>query len=205
MIPRTIHQMWLGPRSVPESEWPAMHPTWEYRMWREADIATLEVSRWPVFQWLIGRGKYSCASDFARAEILYRHGGVWTDTDSFPLRPFDGALFMESGFFAALSSAPPRVRTGTIGAEAGHPVIARWIVLQGRLAATREAVHPCYRKTGGGLLTKALQTAAIKGMPGVMVLPARTFYPTDKRGNEAPGDAASYARHEWWNHRRYVA
>jgi mannosyltransferase OCH1-like enzyme len=204
VIPQTLHQVWIGPRPVPEAwlaPWGLVMPDWDRRLWREADLADLDMPGRPLFDWLASRGRFSCASDVARAAILRSEGGVWTDADSVPLRSFTGAEFMGAGFFVGLSQAPPRVRTGTIGAVAGHPVIERWAELIAALPLD-QSVHPCFRRVGGGLLTQAIADART---PDTQVLDARTFYPLDKRGNPEPGAADSFALHWWANRRLYQA
>jgi hypothetical protein len=82
MIPKIIHQLWLGPRPLPTytESWKlcAFKNDWEYRLWRDKDIDELEL-KWracydaaPLFQ---------IKSDIARIEILSRFGGFYFDCD----------------------------------------------------------------------------------------------------------------------------
>lgn len=94
MIPKIIHQIWLGPNPLPELEkhwiqtWKNHHPTWEHRLWTNDDlpkdiphncVQTIE-SVYP---------KYALIADVYRYIILSQHGGVYIDTDIECYRPID--------------------------------------------------------------------------------------------------------------------
>src|SRR5258706_7822303 len=109
MIPRKLHEVWLGPREFPvtwANAWRDLHPGWDYRVWYERDIRALPLVNVTAFDAYLARGQYAGAADVARVEILLRDGGVYTDVDSEPLRSLEGAPFLCAGFVAAY--APPR-------------------------------------------------------------------------------------------------
>ena len=125
MIPRTFHHIWLGPDPLPHEHgpwiksWKRHHPDWEFRLWTEDDLPedpirpeVLERLRAPVER-----------ADILRLEILYRHGGVYVDTDVECLRPIDDVLGDED--FVAVCLKPGRVTNTFIAAAAGHPLLER--------------------------------------------------------------------------------
>lgn len=191
MIPRTIHQVWLGPRPVPTiwtDQW--RFPGWEYRLWREADIDALGLVNVGAFAHYMARGQWHGASDVARVEILWRFGGVFVDADAEPVRPFDGAPFMAASFFAAheqRDDEPGRIANGIIGAEAGHPILARYMGIIER--ATN--LEPPWSTVGGTALT-----AAAADDPTAMILPEGTFYPVHYTGRHAE-PAETWAVQHW--------
>lgn len=83
MIPRTIHQIWLGPNKPPEilarfrRRCRKMLPGWSIKLWREADIARLDLG--PM---VLKARPFAMAADIARLEILYRYGGFYLDVDA---------------------------------------------------------------------------------------------------------------------------
>lgn len=94
MIPKIIHQIWIGPNELPKQEqqwcktWRDAHPDWEYKLWTNDDLpkditpqcqATIE-SVYP---------KYACIADVYRYIILSRYGGVYIDTDIECYKPID--------------------------------------------------------------------------------------------------------------------
>lgn len=98
MIPRLIHQIWLG-SEIPAkfmsvmADWQLMNPGWKYQLWTQPlpdmyneqlyDSANAYVRPDAVWQ---------MRSDLLRYEILYRYGGFYCDVDTRPLRPL-GDLF----------------------------------------------------------------------------------------------------------------
>lgn len=197
MIPRVLHQVWVGPRPVPDAwiaAWAAMHPTWELRLWREADLAGLEMVNRRHFDEQLARACWHGASDIARVEILRHHGGVYVDVDAKPLRSFDAAPFMAARFFAAYEptpSLPGRLANGTIGAERGHPILDTYA----RLVAEMPALDEPWDTSGGTGLTAAVLAHRQCCKP--LILPARTFYRTDARGREVRGSETPYSEHFW--------
>jgi mannosyltransferase OCH1-like enzyme len=125
VIPRTIHHIWLGPDPLPSEHrawidsWKRHHRDWELRMWTEENLPqdpirpeVLELLRAPVER-----------ADMLRLELLYRHGGVYVDTDLECLRPIDPLL--EGERFVAVAVKPGRMTNTLIAAEPGHPLLER--------------------------------------------------------------------------------
>lgn len=83
-IPRTIHQIWVGPKPMSESTQAltdtlrAANPTFTWRLWGNDDLTSAHFSLLP----LIAKAKsYAQVADLMRYEILHRYGGVYFDTD----------------------------------------------------------------------------------------------------------------------------
>jgi mannosyltransferase OCH1-like enzyme len=125
VIPRTIHQIWIGPDPLPEDHgpwiesWKRHHPSWEHRLWTEEDLPEdpirpeiLERLRAPVER-----------ADILRLEILYRHGGVYLDADLECLRPLDDVLGDED--FVGVCHKPGRITNTAIAAVPKHPLLKR--------------------------------------------------------------------------------
>lgn len=205
-IPKRLHQVWLGPRPVPQrwaERWRRKHRGWAYRLWREADIeAVLHDQLRPAWAHFLEVERWHGAADVGRLAILLREGGVYVDIDSEPVRSLDGAPFMRGTFFAGLEfgtpEAPERVTNGIIGAEPNHPILVDYA----KRIAHAEVIEPPWRTVGGGFLTDAV--LGNRDVPGVAILPIRTFYPEDKNGNPAAGNDPIYARQYWaTTHRLY--
>ncbi|MEO5705372.1 MAG: glycosyltransferase [Candidatus Limnocylindrales bacterium] len=205
-IPRRLHQVWVGPRPVPDAwanRWRRSYRGWVYRLWREPDIeAILPADLRSAWEHFLAKPLWHGATDIARVAIVQREGGVYVDIDSEPVRSLDKAPFMRGTLFAGLEFGTPdepiRITNGVIGSTAGHPILARYI----ELIANAEAIEPPWRTVGGGFLTQAILEG--RELPGVAILPVRTFYPEDKDGIPAPGDEPVYMRQYWaTNHKLY--
>jgi inositol phosphorylceramide mannosyltransferase catalytic subunit len=125
MVPRTIHQIWIGPEPLPKehrpwiASWKRHHPGWEHRLWTEDDLPEdpirpeiLERLRAPVER-----------ADILRLEILYRHGGVYVDTDVECLRPVDGIV--GDADFVVPCLKPGRATNTFIASVPGHSLLER--------------------------------------------------------------------------------
>jgi hypothetical protein len=123
MIPRTFHHIWLGPDPLPDDHrpwiesWKRHHLSWNHRLWTEENLPEdpirpeiLERLRAPVER-----------ADILRLEILYRHGGVYLDTDLECLRALDEVLGEED--FVGVCHKPGRITNTAIASVPGHPLL----------------------------------------------------------------------------------
>ena len=94
-IPKVIHYCWFGHNPLPKSarrciaSWKTHFPDYEIREWNETNV---DVDAIPYTREAYERGKYAFVSDYARFAILYRHGGLYFDTDVEVVRPMDNIL-----------------------------------------------------------------------------------------------------------------
>lgn len=198
-IPRRLHQIWLGPRPVPvqwANRWRKSHRGWAYRLWREPDIEPILPDELrPAWEHYLAKGSWHGAADVARVAILQREGGVYVDIDSEPVRSFDKAPFMQGTLFGGLEFGTPeqpiRITNGVIGSTANHPILTRYV----ELIAQAQSIDSPWQTVGGGFLTEAILQH--RDLPGVAILPVRTFYPEDKNGVPAPGTDTVYMRQYW--------
>lgn len=115
MIPRLIHQAWVGTKPIPEREkqWCAqmreMNPTWDVRFYGNE---ILEIySQDPYVRALQHLDKpWAFITDRLRMLLLQDHGGVWLDPDCLPVRPLDTLLPLWNGpaTFVAAFRSPDR-------------------------------------------------------------------------------------------------
>jgi hypothetical protein len=125
VIPRTFHQIWLGPDALPreyeryQRSWQHHHPGWELRLWTEESLP--EGLRRPEAADRL-RAPAERA-DILRLELLWRFGGVYTDTDFECLRSIE-PLIEGVDFFIGLAK-PGRVNNALMGSVAGHAILDR--------------------------------------------------------------------------------
>jgi len=123
LIPKTIHQIWLGGLdSRPDRIAAAMARIEEvfndyaYRLWTEADFASLDIQRYARVR------PYAALSDLMRYRILLLHGGWYVDADCEPIgqsprMPIGGRVFVVN------EAHPRRYWNGLIGCEPGHILV----------------------------------------------------------------------------------
>jgi mannosyltransferase OCH1-like enzyme len=125
MIPHVFHQIWLGDKPLPreyeayQRTWSKHHPGWGLQLWTEENLPgdlrrpeAAELLRAPAER-----------ADVLRLEVLWRHGGVYVDTDFECLRSIE-PLLRGHDFVIGLAK-PRRVNNAFIAAAAGHPLLDR--------------------------------------------------------------------------------
>lgn len=153
MIPRVIHQIWLG-GPLPDryrrfaDGWREIHPEWTYRLWDDSDVpASLKN----------GRAFHSTSSlaqkaDILRYEIINKHGGVYIDCDFEAIQPLD-SLLEGLSFFSAYQSGST-VAIGIFGSVPRHPVLKDVISRIPQSFLVRRTITA---QTGPDLFTEAVQ------------------------------------------------
>jgi predicted small lipoprotein YifL len=129
-IPRSIHQIWLGPVDKLHGDYAEKVAAWQayaaqlgytYRLWREADLAELRADMAPgnaeLFDEFSAMHAYQAAADILRYEIVHKHGGVYADCDIRP--PTHAGAFVDfarfvpmHGLVLAPEPGAPNIGTG---------------------------------------------------------------------------------------------
>lgn len=203
-IPRTLHQIWVGPEPAPAQldEWEQMHRSWDYRLWdAPAIVNAIDWSGELGAEMLRRMSLYSQGerwhgvADIARLMILDQQGGVYVDADTVPVKPLTSASFMRKGvgFWAAYAPAneryPELVSNAYMGAAPGHPILQETM----RRIAADEHLLPTWIHSGAVVLSGAI---AVTDTEDVRLLEAHQLFPVDRKGNDTPaGKGAVYARH----------
>ena len=97
-IPKTIHQVWIGPSKPPyhwinsfKENFLQKYPGWKYKLWTEKDIQELTLINRDIYD---KEENISGKVDILRYELLYQFGGVYIDSDILWLdnKPLDPLL-----------------------------------------------------------------------------------------------------------------
>lgn len=154
-IPRIIHQTWKS-KDVPphlarfSARWRELHPSYEYRLWTDADNDAFVRQQFPDYYRLyrsFSREIYR--ADLARCLYLWRFGGVYVDLDVEPLRALDD--FLASHGDCVLGAEP----VAHAQKRRGKAIMACNAVM----ASTPE--HPFWRR----MLEEMARRAALGGEP----------------------------------------
>ncbi len=124
VIPKIIHGIWFSKDPMPKlytrclDSWRRYAPDMEIKIW---DMSTYKADHCLFFDQAIEDKNWSFASDYARADLLYRYGGIYMDLDVEMLRPIDDLLYNDA--YMSFESSD-RIECGSgMGARAGHPII----------------------------------------------------------------------------------
>lgn len=170
-IPRTIHQIWLGP-SVPDEvsefheTWRHHHPGWEYKLWGDGDFAWLK-----NVELFNAAGPAAIKADIARLEILCRYGGLYVDSDVECHRSID-TLLGDSDL--VLLSEGDLLTNAFIATIPDHPIVQAGVARIGQLSAQSLKVPEwsALPETGPLLLTRVAVELRTVFSPSTRVLPS---------------------------------
>jgi hypothetical protein len=96
LIPKKIHYCWFSGNPIPDSlkrcmeTWEKFCPDYEIIRWDESNY---DISWSPYMVQAYERKKWGFVPDVARLDILYRHGGIYLDTDVELVRGLDELLY----------------------------------------------------------------------------------------------------------------
>lgn len=120
-IPKVIHYCWFGRGEKSElmkrcmESWKTYCPDWEIIEWNEDNY---DVNFCPYTAKAYRENRMGFLPDAARLDIIYRHGGVYLDTDVELKRPIDELLEHEAWFGYGTDT---EINLGSgFGAEKGH-------------------------------------------------------------------------------------
>lgn len=198
MIPKIIHQIWIGPKKAPEfmHTWEDNHPDYKYILWDEERI---EKELFPLVNQHIydlygkeERQTWNGRSNPLRYEILYRYGGIYIDADTKSLKPLDED-FLNNDIFAAYMNEEKRndrIATGVIGCVKNHEVMKKCIEV---LNKETKIKYPSFEFVGPVFFTKIIKNFDFK----IKLYPSYYFYPEFLDGSKYDGDFEPYADHVW--------
>ncbi len=125
MIPKVIHQIWIGDRPTPWewiNSWKALNPGWTHRLWdnRAAEHLIADTKLSHLFDYEARKklnDSYAAMADYLRLEILARHGGLYVDADTYCIQPIPDEV-LSHGFVTCYlneTERPGRLSNGVMG------------------------------------------------------------------------------------------
>ena len=191
MIPKVIHYCWFGRKPLPKSarrcvaSWREYLPDYEIVRWDEDNY---DVNKTAYTREAYAAKKYAFVSDYARFDILYRHGGMYFDTDVEVVRPMDDILargaFMgceiDGGGSPGIAVAPGLGMAAEPGMDVYRQILDYYEGLRYLQPDGSPLPATVVKHTTEVLLQCGLQNASgIQRVGGVTVYPAEYFNPYD--------------------------
>jgi hypothetical protein len=123
LIPKVIHFFWFSGESYPDDvkrymdSWRKYCPEYEIKNWTLDNYSSDNI----FFNEAIECKKWAFASDYARADIIYRYGGIYLDSDVELIKNFDDLLYHDA--FIGFESDKEVDPGSGFGAQKGNPII----------------------------------------------------------------------------------
>ena len=207
MIPKIIHQIWLGEKSeMPVDLMKSVedkHKDWEYKLWTEENTGDLinQIKYNQVFNGnSLSEIKFPKLADIIRYEKLFIYGGIYIDADSRCKKSFDELIFDD--FFVGYENETKRsgiIANGVIGSIPNHAILRKCIDEIGQLSEKTITRKSAFKVTGTLLLTKVIQQSENFG---IKIYPSRYFYPihyTDFTNYSLDKSLTNCYTHQMWN------
>jgi len=198
MIPKIIHQIWIGKKQPPQE----LMDTWkisgyEYVLWDEEKLRSLQMVNKDKYDYFYDKGLYYGSADIARVEILHQYGGVYIDADTKRLKDLPNEWFDYNFFAVKVSSNEKdvkyRIANSIMACEQESSLMKDY--LDAITHATK--IEPCWSTIGGTALTDVV-TKNYANDPSVLILEPWTFFPVNmKKTKKHEKYEDSYAIHFW--------
>lgn len=199
MIPKIIHQLWIGPKPAPTNfmdSWRLKNPDFEYIRWSETELEKRGMHL-KCIQAIDSMSEINGKADIIRWEILAKYGGIFVDADSICIEPIDESL-MQYKAFASYESEEVRqglVATCAMGFYPNHSLCqdaVEWIL--NNETSVEKTGRRAWQTVGPGLLTRLIQTQKYTDFT---LLPSYYFIPTHFAGTKYKAHGKVYACQEW--------
>jgi len=201
IIPRVIHQLWIGDQSKRPSNlmdsWRVMHPDWEYISWSEDEILRRGIN-FECTRQIEDIFEINGKADIMRWEILYKMGGVFMDADSICLEKLDPDIFLTKNGFSCFENEQNRrglVACGAMGFPPKHPLLRDIIDHIKTLDLRPEVCNlKAWMTVAVSLITRKLDEGKY---PDFTIFPSYMFIPHHFTGERYQGHKRVYAYQAW--------
>lgn len=213
MIPKIIHFCWYGGGAYSDTinkcikSWETLLPDYKIVRWDESNTP---FDKMPFLDVLYKQKRWAFISDYMRLYALFKHGGIYFDTDIEVIKSFDPLLKEPSfiGFQTEIEASKYPFNTAVMGCEKGNSFVE--LCLQETEKLQRMNYHAMAAPTISSKLL--LQNYSVKEyktqlLDGVTVLTKDYFYPfswVEKFTPECITDN-TFAIHWWedsWGNRK---
>lgn len=179
IIPKKIHQIWLGGKGVPKksikwmNSWKRLNPDWEYKLWNEDNIKELKVSEFNVYSKKINPGY---RSDILRYIILNKFGGVYVDTDFECLKSIPTEI-LHYKFIAGLMFGYKPTIGNSILISCPNSLLLKTILNKIKKTKYKNDINYIIKNSGPDAVTKDYFASSKKIKCESLILPSNYFYP----------------------------
>jgi mannosyltransferase OCH1-like enzyme len=199
MIPKIIHQMWIGPKPPPiklMDTWKEKNPSYEYIFWNEEEIKKRNM-HFTCQDDIETMSEINGKADIMRWEILYKYGGIFIDADSICLEPLTPLFHTCKGFASWENEIirPGLLSTCCMGFTPRHEICGAaidWI--ENNDVCVERTKQPAWVLTGPNLLTEIYKK---KKFENFSVYPSYFFSPIHYSGKLYLGHSKVYGLHVW--------
>lgn len=197
MIPKKLHFIWIGDDSKKPVKcidtWMKKNPDYEVKVWGNNQLQTVNWKNHRQLHDMLDKKDYAGASDVMRYEILYEHGGIYIDADTFCVKPLENWLLNCESF---ASWEQELVRNNLIANTiiGGVPGAETW-----KLCIDAVATKDCTEEKLAWMITGPMLVTDVffKAQANLTVYPSHFFMPEHHTGYKSKVTGHHFASHLW--------
>jgi mannosyltransferase OCH1-like enzyme len=197
MIPKIIHIIWIGDQSKKPTAcidtWIKKNPDYEVRVWGNDSLTDRSWRNPKQLYDMLTKKDYAGASDVMRYEILYEHGGIYVDADSYCVKPLEDWL-LNCEAFASWEQELVRnnlIANTVMGSAPGSEAM--------KLCIDEVATKDCTEKKLAWMITGPMLVTDVffKKQANLTVYPSHFFMPKHHSGYVSKVTGHHFASHLW--------
>jgi hypothetical protein len=200
MIPKIIHQIWIGPKPAPIKyiqTWKEMNPTWEHILWNDEEISKRYPNGFKNQKKIDEIEEWAGKADIIRYEILHDFGGFYADADSICVNGLED-YFINHDSFAGFENEVTRgnlIANGYIGATKGNKLMAELInrISKMKSVSQKETGRMAWQNVGPLFFTETIMQINYP----ISIYPSYLFIPEHYSGQKYSGTEKIYSRQLW--------
>ncbi|MBA3751492.1 hypothetical protein H0X06_01650 [Candidatus Dependentiae bacterium] len=181
LIPKIIHQIWIGPDKPPaileesQKSIQKYHQNWEYKLWTDADITDLKLYNQKLYDL---SDNYNEKADILRYEILHTYGGIYLNVNFICLKPFDALLHYDLCVSIQPLYCEAEIANSIIGSVPKNPILQECIhTIKDGWNAFHTLGMP--NNTGSSHFQKSFMKFVTSKTLTIIAFPASFFYPIE--------------------------
>jgi len=200
MIPKIIHQMWIGPKPAPMKmiqTWIDKHPDWQHILWTEDKIKEEFPNGFINQKHIDEHETWNGKCDIMRYEILHKHGGIFLDADCICLNTLDDH-FLQHDSFSCFENEELRGQLVACGYMGAKPNCDLMQICIDEMKSSKDLTY-----NGTGLMSWQtvgplfFTNVIIKHKYPIAIYPSFVFIPRHYTGKTYTGPGKSYADQKW--------
>ncbi|MGN0870349.1 MAG: glycosyltransferase family 32 protein [Victivallales bacterium] len=203
MIPQKIHYCWFGGKRKPKLaqkcivSWKRFCPDYGIIEWNENNV---DLEEYPYLKWCYENKKWAFLSDLVRLLVVFKHGGIYLDTDVEVVKSLEPMLEYQA-FFGFENNE--FINTGIgFGAVSGHISIKRMIDIYAQMKPDNNGAFKmigCPALNTQALCDLGLQrNGQYQQFSGITILPAEYLNPLDSSTGHLLRTPNTYSIH-WYS------
>jgi len=197
MIPKIIHIIWIGDQSKKPAQcidtWIKKNPEYEVKVWGNNQVQGTNWKNYRQLHDMLIKKDFAGASDVMRYEILYEHGGVYVDADTYCIKPLEDWL-LDCEAFASWEQELVRnnlIANTVMGSVPGAEAM--------KMCMDEVATKDCTEQKLAWMITGPILVTDVffKGQANMTVYPSHFFMPEHHSGYVSKVTGHHFASHLW--------